>query len=89
MAILLDSNYWLNEINKTELSIAQLINDDTAQAKSSKSDGDTITLQDLDVIINEKRKYIIYCTSRYEEEYHKESKTEKTSILFIPREFGY
>ncbi len=89
MAVLLDSNYWLNEINKTELSIAQLINDETAQAKSSKSDGDTITLQDLDIVISEKRKYILYCTSRYKEEYYKESKTEKPEILFIPREFGY
>lgn len=90
MAILtLDSKYWQNEIDKTEISIAELINDETVSAKTSKTDEDNLILQDLDKVMSEKRKYISYCKVRLQEELNKESKIEKPSILFVPREFGY
>lgn len=90
MDILLDSNYWLSEIKKTKLELAEIINGDLFSIKSAKTSDDSTTFQDLEKMIKAKKDYIKYCEFEYETELAKEKKTEKiTSILYFEREFGY
>lgn len=90
MTILLDSNYWLSEIKKTKLELAELINGDLFSVKTAKTNEDTTTFHDLEQMIKAKKDYIKYCESEYEKEISKEKKTKKiTSIIYFDREFGY
>lgn len=88
--IVKDSKYWLEEIDKTENEMSAIINGDLSTVKTAKTDEDTITQHDIDMIMKAKRSYISYCETRYQEELRKENPTSsKKQILFFPREYGY
>lgn len=87
--IKLDSAYWFNEINKTKLELAQIVNGDLSGVKTAKSDEDSTTLQDIDKIVRVKMKYISYCEEQYEDALNKEKQVQKKSILYFDREYGY
>lgn len=55
MDILLDSNYWLSEIKKTKLELAEIINGDLFSIKSAKTSDDSTTFQDLEKMIKAKK----------------------------------
>lgn len=88
--IIKDSNYWLSEINKTEDEMAAIIHGDLSTVKSAKTDEDTITQFDIDVIMKSKSSYISYCKNKYQEALKSEQKEKaKKPILFFAREYGY
>lgn len=91
MQILLDSKYWFNEWQKTELELGELINGDLGIVKSAKTDEDTTTMHDIEKLISAKKQYIIYCKNRYQEELNLEEKKESIikPITYFAREFGY
>lgn len=86
-----NSAYWLEEINKTEDELSAIVNGDLSTVKTAKTDEDTITQYDIDMIVKVKMNYITYCKNKYQEELEKEkpSLEPKKAILFFEREFGY
>lgn len=90
MMVVKDSAYWLSEINKTEDELSAIINGDLSTVKTAKTDEDTITQYDIDMIMKVKMNYITYCKNKYQEELAKEKPVNaKKPILFFDREFGY
>lgn len=89
--MLKNSNYWKNEIEKTQEYLSELIHGDLAGIKSTKSADDTITMQDVSDEIEKCKYYISYCETEYKKAIEEEEGvSEQTkSILYFNREFGY
>lgn len=89
--IVKDSKYWKGEIEKTQDVLSQLLRGETAGVKSTKSNDDSISFQDIDKMTRECRLYISYCETQYqkalEEEQGKKPKTK--SILYFNSVYGY
>ena len=86
MTSLHDADYWLKEIEETETKLANLIKDESADIKSSKSDTDSITFHSLSERIKALKEYLGFCKGKYQECINKE---RPKSILFFAREYGY
>lgn len=91
MAILKNSAYWQSEIETTQEYLAELIHGELAGVKSSKSSDDTIQLQDIDKEVEKCKTYIAYCEKELEKALEQEGQKEsnKKSILYFEREYGY
>lgn len=87
-----NSAYWLSEKVKTQEYLSQLVHGELAGIKSTKSDNDTLQMQDIDKEIEKCKMYIKYCEDEYQKALDEEQGIKKNkykSILKFPREFGY